>query len=148
MREVKDIAFVIDYIFGKDVHNTLVIDKFKPIFSKRTGKIKQLFYDNILFGSFRPNGTIALTPNTYTILSKSKLFKKNTAIIKEDYVNLVKNSFSVFVKNVKKLEKNVFVGSDVFIVSPGGEFIGVGKAVVSHTQIKRFKSGLCIKSRG
>ncbi len=147
MRELKDISYVIDYIFGKGVHNALEIDKFKPVFSKRTGKIKQLFYDNFLFGSFRPNGTIALTPAAYNILSKSKIFKKNTAIIREDQISLVKNSSSIFVKNIKKLEKNVFVGSDVFIVSPKGEFIGVGKAVTSHSQIKRFKSGLCIKSR-
>ncbi|MEM0054122.1 MAG: PUA domain-containing protein [Nitrososphaeria archaeon] len=148
MREIKDIPFVIDYIFGRGVHNTLLIDKFKPIFSKRTGKIKQLFYDNFLFGSLRPNGTIALTSYAYSILSKNKVFKKNTVIIREDQIDLVKNSSSVFVKNVKKIEKNVFVGSDVFIVSPKGEFIGIGKAVISYSQIKHFKSGLCIKIRG
>lgn len=148
MREIKDISFVIDYIFGRSVHNTLVIDKFKPIFSKRTGKIKQLFYDNFLFGSFRPNGPIALTSHAYNILSKNKAFKKNIAIIREGQINLVKNGSSVFVKNVKKIEKNVFVGSDVFIVSPKGELIGIGKAVISYSQVKRFKSGLCIKNRG
>lgn len=148
MREVEDIQFVIDYIFGKGVHNTIMISKFKPLYSKRTGKIRQLFYDNSLFGSFRPNGTISLTPYAYNILSKNKIFEKNTAVIKEDQINIVKNSSSVFVKNVKKLEKNIFVGSDVFIISPKGELIGIGKAVISYSQIKRFKSGLCIKNRG
>ena len=148
MRETKDIMFVIDYIFGKGVHSLLSIEKFRPIFSKRTGKIKQLFYDNTLFGTFRPNGTIALTSDAYRILSKSRVFKKNTAVIKADQVNFVKNSSSVFVSNIKELGKNVFVGSDVFIVTPEDYLIGIGKATISYLQIKRFKSGLCIKNRG
>jgi len=148
MREIKDVKFVIDYLFGKGTHNTLVIDRFKPVFSKRTGKIKQLFYDNMLFGTFRPNGTLALTPNAYKILSQHEMFKRNTAVIKEDQIDFVKDGFSVFVKNIKKLGENIFVGSDVFIVTPNNDLIGVGKALISHTQLKRFKSGLCIKNRG
>jgi len=81
MRENKDIMFVIDYIFGKGLHNLLSIDKFRPIFSKRTGKIKQLFYDGTLFGTFRPNGTIALTSDAYKILSKSRMFKKKIQLL-------------------------------------------------------------------
>jgi predicted RNA-binding protein (TIGR00451 family) len=68
-------------------------------------------------------------------------------VVKQDAVAHIKDGSSVFVKNVKKMGKNVFVGSDVFILEPNETLIGVGRSTISFEQIERFKSGLCVKNR-
>lgn len=147
MRKLKDLPYILDYFYGRSVHEGVDIEKMNALISKRTGKIKQLFYNNKLFGTFRTNGSFAPTPYAYYLLYKAKDFKQNTVVVKEDAVAHIKDGSSVFVKNVKRMGKNVFVGSDVFILEPNGTLIGVGRSTISFEQIERFKSGLCVKNR-
>ena len=147
MRKLKDLPYILDYLYGRSVHEGIEIEKVKAIISKRTGKIKQLFYKDKLFGTFRSNGSFAPTPYTYHALYKTKNFKQNTMIVKEDAVVHIKDGSSVFIKNVKKIGENIFFGSDVFVLEPNGTLIGIGRSTISFEQIEHFKSGLCVKSR-
>jgi 7-cyano-7-deazaguanine tRNA-ribosyltransferase len=147
MRKLKDLPYILDYLYGRSVHKGVDIGEIRVLISKRTGKIKQLFYKNKLFGTFRSNGSFAPTPYAYYELYKTKNFKRNTVVVKGDAVAHIKDGSSVFVKNIKKIGENVSVGSDVFILEPNGTLIGVGRSTISFEQIERFKFGLCVKNR-
>jgi predicted RNA-binding protein (TIGR00451 family) len=147
MRKLKDLPYILDYLYGRSTSKELDIKKFKAIISKRTGKVKQIFYKDKLFGTFRSNGSFAPTLYTYHALYKTKNFIQNTIIVKEDAVAHIKNGSSVFVRNVEKAGRNVLVGSDVFVLEPNKKLICIGRSMISSKQIEHFKSGLCVKCR-
>jgi len=147
MRKLKDLPYILGYFYGRSNSKGLDIKKFKVLISKRTGKIKQIFYKDKLFGTFRSNGSFAPTPYTYYALYKTKNFDQNIIIVKEDAVTHIRNGSSVFVRNVKKIGKNILVGSDVFVLEPNKILIGIGRSMISSEQIEHFKSGLCVKCR-
>ncbi|MGQ9781700.1 MAG: PUA domain-containing protein [Nitrososphaeria archaeon] len=147
MRKLEDLPYILDYIYGNSIHATIDIGRVRLLVSKRTGKVKQLYYDRRLIGTFRSNGSFAPTPSFYYLASKNPIFEQNTVIIREDAVTHIQEGSSVFVQNVKKMGRNVSVGSDVFILSPNRELIGIGRSTISTGQIERFKSGLCVKNR-
>ncbi|MEM3403658.1 MAG: PUA domain-containing protein [Nitrososphaeria archaeon] len=146
MRKLKDLPYILNYIYGDSVGELLDLKNFKPLISKRTGKVKQLFYKEKLFATFRPNGSFAPTPQTYNVLSKK--MKNNVVTVKDDALPHIRKGSSIFVQNIKQIGKNIHVGSDVFILDSKGNLIGLGKSTISSKQIKHFKSGLCVKNRG
>jgi len=146
MRKLNDLPYILDYIYGNSVGGLVDLKNFRLLISKRTGKVKQLFYKEKLFATFRPNGSFAPTPQTYYTLSKK--VKEHSVTVKNDALPHIRNGSSVFAQNIKRIGKNVSVGSDVFILDSKNNLIGLGRATISSKQIKRFKSGLCVKNRG
>jgi len=148
MRKLKDISYILDYVFGRSIHDSIDLGQIKFLVSKKTGKVKQLYCDDgRLIGTLRSDGSLAPAPSFYHLASKSPVFEQNAVVVKEDAVAHIRRGSSVFVQNVKKIGKNVSVGSDVFILAPNKDLIGIGKSTVSAKQIERFKSGLCVKNR-
>jgi predicted RNA-binding protein (TIGR00451 family) len=147
MRKLNDFPYILDYLYGSKTHEIVDLNNTRFTISKRTGKVKQIYYNNRLFGTFRPNGSLAPTPYAFSVLSKSTNFKQNTVIIKKDSVNHIKGGSSVFVQNLKKVGENIYVGSDVFIVGPDKSLIGIGKSTIQSKQIEHLKSGVCVKNR-
>lgn len=147
MRKLKDLPYILDYIYGRSAHNTINLEYVKLLISKRTAKVKQLFYDGKLFGTFRSNGSFASTPYTYYLMSKNRGFKQNTIVVKKDAITHIVKGSSVFVQNVKQMGRNVSIASDVFVLKSNKDLISIGRSTISCKQIERFKSGLCVKSR-
>ena len=147
MRKLKDLPYILDYIYGRSTHNSIDLGCMKLLISRRTGKVKQLFYDGKLFGTFRSNGSFAPSLNTYYLMSKNCGFKQNTIVLKKDAITHVVEGSSVFVQNVKQMGGNISVASDVFVLKSNRDLIGIGRSTISCKQIERFKSGLCVKNR-
>lgn len=141
------IAVNIDAIFGHGISSFIPLDRFEFIFSRRTGRIKNVFLDNNLVATLRTDGGLALTIFGAKLLMKSPNFKENCVTVSNDVSEFISNGKSVFCKHVINCGNNVRVGSDVAVLDEDGNVIAVGKAVLSAKMIREFKRGVAVKVR-
>lgn len=137
----------VNYIFGKDICNVLPFNDVKFSFSKRTGRIKQVFHKKVLFASLRSDGSIALTIYGATIFAKHPLFLKNCIVVEDGPDVFVSSGKSLFAKHVIKCGDNIRPGSDVAILNKNNHVIAVGKSILSAKMMRTLKRGVAVKIR-
>lgn len=140
-------AATIDAIFGSSVSSFIPIERFEFIFSKRTGKIKNVMLDGNLVATLRTDGGLALTIFGAELLMKSPGFKESCVTVSNDVAEFISNGKSVFCKHVIKCGNNVKVGSDVAVLNEDGKVIAVGRSILSAKMIREFKQGAAVKIR-
>ncbi|MEM3078217.1 MAG: PUA domain-containing protein [Nitrososphaerales archaeon] len=147
MNPKEKFLIIIDYLFGKGISQIIPMDKLNFTFSKRTGKIKNVFLDDKLIAIFRPDGSIALTINGAELLVKHPKFAENCVAVKDDAKDFIAMGRSVFVKHVMSCGYRIKPKSEVVVVDANGNVIAVGKALLSAKMMKDFKSGVAVKVR-
>ncbi len=143
----RKIATNIDAIFGSSISSLIPVDKFEFTFSRRTGRIKNVLFDNNLVATLRTDGGLALTIFGAKLLMKSPNFKENCVTVSNDVSEFISNGKSVFCKHVISCGNNVRVGSDVAVLDEDANVIAVGRAVLSAKMIREFKRGVAVKVR-
>lgn len=138
---------IIDYLFGRGVSKALPYDGIRIVYSKRSGRIKQIYHNDRLFATIKPNGSMALTIYGASILIKSKAFLQNCVIVKDEAVEFVKRGRSVFCKFVEWAGKNVLPRNEVAVLDKNHNVIAVGKAVINGRFMQEFNSGIAVKVR-
>jgi predicted RNA-binding protein (TIGR00451 family) len=138
---------MVDYLFGNGVSRALPREGLRLYYSRRSGRVKSVFYDGKLFATVKPNGAMALSMAGATILSKSPKFKQNCVRITDDVTEFVKGGKSVFCKFVVSAGSNVYPKSEAAIVDGKGKVIGVGMAVLNGKVMTQFKTGVAVKVR-
>ncbi|MEM2759951.1 MAG: PUA domain-containing protein [Nitrososphaerales archaeon] len=141
------IAASIDAIFGSNVSSSVPIDKFDFIFSKRTGRIKNVLHEGNLVCTLRTDGGLALTIYGASLLIRGNNFMGNCVTVRNDVSEFISDGKSVFCKHVIRCGDNVRVGSDVAVLDEGGNVIAVGKAVLSARMMREFTRGVAVKVR-
>ncbi|MGI0065867.1 MAG: PUA domain-containing protein [Nitrosotalea sp.] len=145
MDSVLKIKYTLDALFGQGTSKHLPKDV-TITYSKKTGRIKHVYQNDILLCTLRTDGGLAITPFFAQILLKSKKFKENCLEIDDDSKAFVQEGSSVFCKHVTWCGKNILIGGDVSVLHDG-KVIAVGKAVLSTRMIKSFKKGVAVKIR-
>ena len=135
----------IDALFGIGV-SRCIPKKIDFTLSKKTGRIRTVYFQEKLLCTLRIDGGLAITPYFAQILSKSKKFRENCIEINKDAAPFVKDGRSVFCKHVIWCGKNIQIASDTPILFDD-KVIAVGKAVLSSEMIKGFKKGVAVKVR-
>ena len=135
----------IDALFGPGV-SKYIPKKIDITLSKKTGRIRTVYYQQRLLCTLRIDGGLAITPYFAQILSQSKKFKENCVEVNKDAAPFVEEGRSVFCKHVVWCGKNVQIASDTPILYDD-KIIAVGKAVLSSEMIKDFKKGVAVKIR-
>jgi len=141
------IIMTFDYLFGKGVSSSLPIKELELVISRKTGRLRSIYYKNNLVSTFRTDGSIALTIFGSNILMKKKKFKSSCVVIDNNVKEFIGNGKSVFAKHVKKCGNNIKPGSDAVIIDEEGKIIAVGKSLLSPIMMSKFKSGVAIKVR-
>jgi len=145
--DVRRLAIMVDYLFGKGVSRALAKQGFRLYYSRRSGRVKTVFYEGRLFATIKPNGAMALSVAGATMLSRSPRFRQNCVQVSDDVVGFVKGGKSVFCKFVRWAGKNVYPKSEVAIIDGSGKVVGVGMAVLNGAAMAQFKSGAAVKVR-
>jgi predicted RNA-binding protein (TIGR00451 family) len=140
-------AIMIDYLFGRGVSRALPKGGLRLVYSRRSGRVKLVFYDEILFATVKPNGAMALSLSGATILSGSPKFRENCVQVSDDVAAFVKGGKSVFCKFVRFAGRNIYPKSEVAVIDSGGRILGVGTAVLNGKVMSQFKSGVAVKVR-
>jgi len=145
--DVRRLAIMVDYLFGKGVSRALAKQGFRLYYSRRSGRVKTVFYEGRLFATIKPNGAMALSVAGATMLSRSPRFRQNCVQVSDDVVGFVKGGKSVFCKFVRWAGENVYPKSEVAIIDGSGKVVGVGMAVLNGAAMAQFKSGAAVKVR-
>ena len=139
------LQYTIDSLFGKGVSRSLP-KKLEFVFSKKNGRIRNVYHDNQLLCTLRIDGGLAITPYFAQILLKNKKFKENCLEIDADSKPFVEEGKSVFCSHVLWCGKNIKIASDTPVLFKN-KVIAVGKAVLSAEMIPSMKRGVAVKVR-
>ena len=135
----------IDAVFGNGVSRFLP-KEIEITFSKKNGRIRNVYQDGKLLCTLRIDGGLAISPFFAQMLLKSKKFRENCLEINSDAKPFVEQGRSVFCKHVVWCGKNVMITSDTPILFKG-KVIAVGRAVLSTKMILNQNRGVAVKIR-
>lgn len=135
----------IDALFGNGISKNLP-KNIEMTFSKKTGRIREVYSDKKLLCTLRIDGGLAISPYFAQILLKNKKFKQNCIEINSDSEPFVRDGKSVFCKHVTWAGKNILIGADVPVLYQD-EVIAVGRAIVNSEMMLTLKRGVAVKVR-
>ena len=135
----------IDALFGQGVSKHLP-KNIEISFSKRTGRIREVYHNQKLLCTLRIDGGLAITPFFAQILMKSKKFKENCLEIDQDSKPFVEDGRSVFCGHIVWCGKSIRIQSEVPILYKN-KVIAVGKAILSSKMMKTQTRGVAVKVR-
>jgi uncharacterized protein with predicted RNA binding PUA domain len=145
--ERRRLSIILDYVFGNGVSRALPKEGLKLVYSRKSGRVKFVFYRDKLFATMKPSGDVALTVYGATMLLKSKAFLKNCVVVQDDAAKFVSQGKSAFCKFVKSAGVNVLPRSEVAVLDSRGRVVGVGRAVMAGKFMREFISGAAVKVR-
>ncbi len=145
MDHILKLKYTIDALFGTGVSKYLPKD-ITITFSKKTGRIREVKYNDRLLCTLRIDGGLAITTYFAQILLKSKKFRQNCIEVDEDSKPFVEEGKSVFCKHVTWAGKNILIGADVPILYQN-KVIAVGRAIVNTEMMMSLKRGVAVKIR-
>ena len=137
----------IDYLFGKNISSVLPKKGLRFEISKKTKRVRHVYHNNELFGTFRPDGTIALTIRAAKILSKHRSFKDSCVIINDGVKEFAKEGRSVFAKHVVSAGESIRPNSEVAVLDSKGQVLAVGRAILPSSLMTSIKRGIAVKVR-
>jgi len=139
------LKYTIDALFGNGTSRFLPKD-IQITFSKKNGRIRNVYQDGKLLCTLRIDGGLAISPLFAQMLLKSKKFKENCLEINSDAKPFVENGRSVFCQHVVWCGKNVMISSDTPVLFKE-KVIAVGRAVLSTKMILNQNRGVAVKIR-
>jgi len=119
----------IDALFGQGVSKHLP-KNIEISFSKRTGRIREVYHNQKLLCTLRIDGGLAITPFFAQILMKSKKFKENCLEVDQESKPFVEDGRSVFCGHIAWCGKSIRIQREVPILFKK-KVIAVGKAILS-----------------
>jgi len=146
MDPFEKISHSVDALFGNGVSKNIPKDiDFKM--SKKTGRIRAVYHNGLLFFTPRTDGGIAMSIYCAELFSKNKKFVDNYCIeVDVDSKPFVEQGKSVFCQHVKRCGSKIEIGSDVPIFFKK-QIIAVGKSILSSNMIKTQSRGMAIRVR-
>ena len=145
--ERRRLSLMFDYVFGRGVSGALPKSGLKPVYSRKSGRVKEVLHDGRLFATVKTSGAIALSVYGANKMVKSRAFLRNCVVVKDDAVEFVKEGKSVFCKYVDSAGRDVLPRSEVAVLDRGGRVIGVGRAIIAGRYMQQFYSGVAVKVR-
>jgi predicted RNA-binding protein (TIGR00451 family) len=140
-------AIMLDYQFGRGTGKALPRGGLKFFYSRRSDRLKQVTHRGELFATIRPNGAIALSMHSASILISSKAFLRNSVTVRDEAAGFVREGKSVFCKFVVRAGSHVLSGGEVVVLDEGGNPLGVGRAKLPGAYMGEFNAGVAVKVR-
>lgn len=142
------IRAIAEYQFGHSAGVTLFPDEVKIIYSKNTGRIRHIYIGSVLQATFRPNdGVFTLTIAAAKRFVSSIKDSGYIVTVNDEAAEFVSHGKNVFAKHVVAAGEKIRPGEEVMIVNQKGLVIGVGKALLTCSEMGFFKTGVAVKTR-
>jgi predicted RNA-binding protein (TIGR00451 family) len=147
LRKVKAIC---DYQFGQAITNILFDDenKIQFFFSRKTGKIKHIYLDNILLLNLRPtNGFFTLSLFSARRIIDNTPSPKIRAVVMTEVSEFIRKGRNVFCKHVVDIDSTLRPNDEVIVVNQNNDLLAIGKVVIPVPYIRSFQTGIALKIR-
>jgi predicted RNA-binding protein (TIGR00451 family) len=144
---LQKIRAIADYQFGRCVGGELFPDGVEISFSKRTGRIRHVYYKGRLLVTLRPtDGLFSLTVEGGRRMMQTKLLK-SWVKVQDDVADFIAEGRSVFAKFVVDCDEEIRPQEEVVVVDGHGEVLAVGRAVLTGKEMKAFEHGVAVRTR-
>ena len=146
--DLQKIRAIANYQFEHDVGGALFPDGVELRYSKRTGRIRHIYFKGKLLATLRPrDGLFSLTIYGAERLSTSLKPLKYRVVVEQGVEEFIRRGRSVFARHVVEVDEEIRPGNEVLITSGKAELLAVGKAVLSGREMLAFKRGVAVKVR-
>ncbi|MCS7364479.1 MAG: pseudouridine synthase [archaeon GB-1867-035] len=139
---------IADYQFGLGIGNILFPENIEVKKSKKTGKIKEIYYQGKLLATKRPkDGFFALSIEGAKRILKAIEKPRLRVIVKNEVATYIMKGRNVFAKHIVNADPNIRPGSEVIIVDENDNLLAIGKAILNGEEMLAFKTGIAVKVR-
>jgi len=139
---------IADYQFGQNTGEILFPENVKFEYSRKTGKIRFIYSEDILLAALRPtDGNFTLTIAGAERLISSDLSLEFTVKIIDEVAEFIADGKNVMAKHVNDAGENIRPGDEVIIVNSNNQVLGVGKSLFNRKEMLSFKVGAAVRTR-
>ena len=144
LRKIRSIA---DYQFGRGTGETLFPDKVNISFSRRTGRIRHIYFKGELLATLRPtDGFFSLTlEGAHRIMQTKPL--RLWVKVQDDVANFIAKGRSVFAKHVVDCDVEIRPEEEVIVIDRQHKILAVGRAILTGREMTAFKRGVAVRVR-
>lgn len=145
LRRVRSIA---DYQFGKGLGVRLFPENVKILYSKTTGRIRYVNLNGERLATLRPtDGLLSLSIIAAKRIVEDARFAQCLVTVRDDVSKFVADGSDVFAAHVVKADNAIHAKDEVVVVDEAGKVLAVGRALLSSSEMKAFKTGIAVKVR-
>ncbi len=145
LRKIRSIA---DYQFGRGAGEKLFQDDVQIVFSRRTGRVRQVSLGEEMLTTLRPrDGLFSLTVAGAERLWRGARPRRLWVRVLEEAEPFVAEGRSVFARHVGDADEEIRSQEEVIVVNGKSEVVAVGRAMLSGKEMKAFKRGVAVRVR-
>ncbi len=146
--DLERIRGVANYQFESKIGQKMFPDDVKVEYSRKTGRIKQIYLNGILLATLRPtNGFFALTIDGGSRLMSLVDHSRFMIVVREDVESFVREGRNIFAKHIVKADGKIRPGEEVVVINKKNIVLAVGKALLSGDEMLAFNRGVAVKVR-
>lgn len=144
----RKIAMHLDYLYGAGSSSYWPLDELQFEISKKTGRVKRVYWNGKLLSTIKENGSMALTLLGASLLVKCKRIRDEYGVtVSKEAAGPVSEGKSVFAKHVVCCGDRIRPKMDVPVFDPEGNLIAIGQSVLSARAMREMKRGVAVKVR-
>ena len=145
LRRIRSVA---DYQFGKGVGIKLFPENVDIVYSKATGRIRYVNLNGKRLATLRPtDGLLSLSINAAMSIAENADFARCFITVQQDVAEFIADGGDVFAAHVVKADDAVHSKDEVIVVNEDNRVLAVGRALLSSSEMKAFKTGVAVKVR-
>lgn len=145
---MQKIRAIVNYQFEHDVGRILFPDGVELTYSRRTGRIRHVYYEGKMLATLRPrDGLFSLTIYGAEQLRALLEPLRYRVIVEPGIEAFIRKGRSVFARHVVGVDEEIRPGNEVLVTSGEDTLLAVGKAVLSGREMLAFKRGVAVKVR-
>jgi uncharacterized protein with predicted RNA binding PUA domain len=145
LQRIRSIA---DYQFGKGVGVRLFPENVQILYSKATGRIRYVNLDGKRLATLRPtDGLLSLSISAARRIAENANFARCFVTVRSDIAEFVAGGSDVFAAHVVKADDEIRAKDEVIVLDEDKRVLAVGRAILSSSEMKAFKTGVAVKVR-
>jgi uncharacterized protein with predicted RNA binding PUA domain len=145
LQRVRSVA---DYQFGRGVGRMLFPETVEIQFSKSTGRIRYVNLNDERLVTLRPtDGLLSLSVTAARLMVECLGFTGALVTVRSDVAGFVADGGDVFAAHVVRVDEAVHAKDEVIVVDESGRVVAVGRAALSSSEMRAFKTGVAVKVR-
>jgi uncharacterized protein with predicted RNA binding PUA domain len=145
LRRIRSIA---DYQFGKGVGVRLFPENVTILYSKTTGRIRYVSLNGERLATLRPtDGLLSLSITAARRIAENADFAQCFVTVRDDVSKFVADGSDVFAAHVVRADDAIHAKDEVIVIDENGKVLAVGRALLSGSEMKAFKTGIGVKVR-
>ena len=137
-----------DYQFGEGVGAKLFPENVEILYSKATGRIRYVNLNGERLATLRPtDGLLSLSITAAKRIFENKVPARCIVTVQNDVAQFIADGGDTFAAHVTKADEAIHAKDEVIVVDEADKVLAVGRAVLSSTEMKAFKTGVAVKVR-